>query len=169
MMHHAAAVTAYIGIGGNLGDARETVVAALRQLRQIPQTTVAAVSSLYRSAPLESSGDDYVNAVAQLHTTLAPHALLSALHAIEHEHGRLRPYRNAPRTLDLDILLYGEQRIDDQTLTVPHPRMTQRAFVLIPLLEIAPAVMIPGSGAAHSLRAAVAAQAIEMIGAAPST
>ncbi len=167
MINSVTAVSAYIGIGGNLGDALATVTEALRQLPQLPQTSVTAISSLYRTAPQQSSGDDYVNAVAQVSTTLAPHALLSALQALEQAHGRQRPYRNAPRTLDLDILLYGDQRIADATLTVPHPRMTQRAFVLIPLLEIAPAILIPGHGAAQDWRGAVATQAIVIIAAAP--
>jgi 2-amino-4-hydroxy-6-hydroxymethyldihydropteridine diphosphokinase len=159
----AAAVIAYIGIGGNLGDAQATVTSALQQLARLPHTQLQAHSSLYRSAPVESSGDDYVNAVAALRTTLAARDLLTALQAIERAHGRQRPYHNAPRTLDLDILLYGEQIIAAPTLVVPHPRMTQRAFVLLPLLEIAPAIVIPGVGAAQALRPAVAAQAISII------
>jgi 2-amino-4-hydroxy-6-hydroxymethyldihydropteridine diphosphokinase len=159
----AAAVTAYIGIGGNLGDALATVNDALQQLAQLPHTSLTANSSRYRSAPIDAGGDDYVNAVAQLQTTLGPHALLTALQAIELAHGRLRPYRNAPRTLDLDLLLYGDQCIEDRVLSVPHPRMTQRAFVLIPLLEIAPTLVIPGLGAAQTWRAAVAGQAVDLI------
>lgn len=159
----SAGVTAYIGIGGNLGDALATVNDALQQLAQLPHTTLTASSSRYRSAPVDAGGDDYVNAVAQLQTSLEPHALLRALQAIELAHGRLRPYRNAPRTLDLDLLLYGDQHIEDQLLSVPHPRMTQRAFVLIPLLEIAPAIVIPGLGTAQAWRAAVAEQAVDLI------
>lgn len=164
-MNMPAPVTAYIGIGGNLGDARATVSDALRRLAHIPHTTLTAQSQLYRTAPLDAGGDDYVNAVAQLTTALTPHALLQALQDIEQAHGRERPYRNAPRTLDLDVLLYGDEVIADALLTVPHPRMTQRAFVLIPLLEIAAAIEIPGVGAAQGLLAGVADQAITLINA----
>jgi len=162
-MSNTTPLTAYIGIGGNLGDARATVEDALQRLAQLPHTTLSAHSHLYRTAPVDAGGDDYVNAVAQLSTLLAPHDLLKALQDIEQAHGRQRSYRNAPRTLDLDILLYGDRTIADEILVVPHPRMTQRAFVLIPLLEIAPAVEIPDVGAAQALRAQVADQAIELI------
>lgn len=158
-----APVIATIGIGGNLGDARATVQDALQRLARLPRTTLSAQSRLYRTTPVDAGGDDYVNAVARLTTALTPHALLAALQDIEQAHGRQRPYRNAPRTLDLDILLYGDLTISDDTLTLPHPRMTQRAFVLIPLLEIAPDIIIPGIGAALTLRAQVADQAIEAI------
>jgi 2-amino-4-hydroxy-6-hydroxymethyldihydropteridine diphosphokinase len=152
--------TAYIGIGANLGDARANVEDAIDMLRQLHDSTLAAVSSLYQTAPIDSSGDDYINAVARLQTTLEPEALLQALHGIEQAHGRQRPYRNAPRTLDLDLLLYGEQVINSPTLTVPHPRLTERAFVLMPLLEIAPHVAVPGLGPAAAFTPRVADQAI---------
>jgi 2-amino-4-hydroxy-6-hydroxymethyldihydropteridine diphosphokinase len=155
---------AYIGIGANLGDARANVDDALARLAALPATALLGRSSAWRSAPIDSSGDDYVNAVACLDTTLAPAALLEALHGIELAHGRERPYRNAPRTLDLDILLYGGQRIDLPQLQVPHARMQQRAFVLKPLLEIAPDVVIPGLGPARDFLAGVAGQAISKIG-----
>lgn len=154
---------AYVGIGGNLGDARATVERAIAQLARLPGTTLAACSSLYRSAPVDSSGDDYVNAVAQLHTALAPLALLHALQAIEQEHGRLRPYRNAPRTLDLDLLLHGAHSLAGDELTLPHPRMAQRAFVLVPLLEIDPAIVIPGAGSAQSCLARITDQPISKL------
>jgi 2-amino-4-hydroxy-6-hydroxymethyldihydropteridine diphosphokinase len=154
---------AYIGIGANLGDARGNVADALDRLRRLPGCTLMAASSLYRTAPIDSSGDDYINAVARVATTLGAEALLRALHGIEQAHGRERPYRNAPRTLDLDLLLYGDQQIASPTLTVPHPRMTERAFVLVPLLEIAPATHIPGHGAARQYVTAVADQGIERI------
>ncbi|MBP0600315.1 2-amino-4-hydroxy-6-hydroxymethyldihydropteridine diphosphokinase [Herbaspirillum sp. LeCh32-8] len=142
--------TAFIGIGGNLGDdARATVEQAIVRLAALPQAQLLRASSLYRTAPVDSSGDDYVNAVAQLFTSLSPLDLLHALQAIELDHGRERPYRNAPRTLDLDLLLYGEQLIDNAELVVPHPRMAQRAFVLAPLLELDPAITIPGIGPAQ--------------------
>jgi 2-amino-4-hydroxy-6-hydroxymethyldihydropteridine diphosphokinase len=151
---------AYVGIGANLGDARANVDDALGRLGHLPASRLLRASSHYRSAPIDSSGDDYINAVACLDTGLDPHQLLAALHAIEQAHGRERPYRNAPRTLDLDLLLYGDQAIDTPTLSVPHPRMHERAFVLAPLLEIAPDIEIPGRGQARGFAAAVAGQAI---------
>jgi 2-amino-4-hydroxy-6-hydroxymethyldihydropteridine diphosphokinase len=151
---------AYVGIGANLGDARAAVADALARLARLPATTLAAQSSSYRTAPIDSSGDDYINAVACLDTALPPHELLAALFDIEAAHGRERPYRNAPRTLDLDLLLYGDQVIATPTLTVPHPRMLERAFVLAPLLEIAPDVDVPGHGHAAAFAAGVAGQAI---------
>ncbi|WP_036170500.1 2-amino-4-hydroxy-6-hydroxymethyldihydropteridine diphosphokinase [Massilia sp. 9096] len=155
---------AWIGIGANLGDARAHVTDALARLERLPDTTLLRASSLYRTAPIDSSGDDYVNAVACLDTTLDAHVLLAALLGIEQEHGRERPYRNAPRTLDLDLLLYGDQVIDDApTLIVPHPRMHERAFVLAPLAELAPELHIPGRGRIARLLPAVAEQAIDRI------
>ena len=155
---------AYIGIGANLGDARANVEDALVRLAALPATTLVRRSSSWRTAPIDSSGDDYINAVACIDTPLAATDLLAALHGIELAHGRERPYRNAPRTLDLDILLYGEQLIDLPALHVPHPRMHERAFVLAPLLEIAPDVEVPGRGPARQFLAAVAGQAISKIG-----
>ena len=137
-------VTCYIGIGANLGDARDHVERAIRRLGQLPQSRLVANSSLFCTAPLDATGDDYVNAVARLDTRLAAEALLDALQAIELEFGRERPYRNAPRTLDLDLLLYGQQQIATSTLEVPHPRMTERAFVLMPLADIAPDLEVKG-------------------------
>jgi len=154
---------AYIGIGANLGDARSNVLDAVARLRRLPGTTVTGVSSLYRTAPIDSSGDDYINAVARTETTLDAEALLRALHDIEQQHGRERPYRNAPRTLDLDVLLYGDERIASPTLTVPHPRLTQRAFVLVPLLELAPSIDIPGLGPATAFADSVADQVITIL------
>jgi 2-amino-4-hydroxy-6-hydroxymethyldihydropteridine diphosphokinase len=130
----------------------------------VPGARLLRASPLYRTAPIDSSGDDYVNAVAALETTLSPHALLAALLDIEQAHGRERPYRNAPRTLDLDLLLYGSEVVQDfPTLILPHPRMHERAFVLVPLAEIAPDAVIPGHGTAAALCAGVADQAIERI------
>jgi 2-amino-4-hydroxy-6-hydroxymethyldihydropteridine diphosphokinase len=151
---------AFIGIGGNLGDARANVVDALARLDAQPGCRLVSSSSLWRTAPIDSSGDDYINAVALLDTDLDAHALLAALHAIETAHGRERPYYNAPRTLDLDLLLYGDEIIDTPALTVPHPRMHERAFVLAPLLEIAPETVIPGRGRAADFLPDVAGQAI---------
>jgi 2-amino-4-hydroxy-6-hydroxymethyldihydropteridine diphosphokinase len=151
---------AFIGIGGNLGDARANVVDALARLDAQPGCRLVSSSSLWRTAPIDSSGDDYINAVALLDTDLDAHTLLAALHAIETAHGRERPYLNAPRTLDLDLLLYGDERIDTPALTVPHPRMHERAFVLAPLLEVAPDAVIPGRGRAADFLPDVAGQAI---------
>lgn len=131
-------VVAYIGLGANLGDPRTAVLAAIDAIADLDGLALTRTSSLYGSAPVDAGGGDYVNAVVEVHTRLKPHALLAQLHNIEQAAGRARPYRNAPRTLDLDILLYGQQVLVDAQLTVPHPRMWQRAFVLRPLAEIAP-------------------------------
>lgn len=139
----AAAVHAYVALGANLGDPQAALRQALRDLEALPHTQLVRASSLYRTAPVDSTGPDYINAVAELRTTLGPYELLAALQRIEEAAGRQRPYRNAPRTLDLDILLYGDLRLDEPRLTLPHPRMYQRAFVLVPLAEIAPALVRP--------------------------
>lgn len=131
-------VEAYIGLGANLGDPMAALRQALGRLAELPDTEVLRASGLYGSTPVDSSGPDYVNAVACVRTRLTAPALLSALQAQENQAGRERPYRNAPRTLDLDVLLYGSARMAGPVLTVPHPRMTERAFVLMPLAEIAP-------------------------------
>lgn len=132
------AVTAYIGLGANLGDARSTVLQAIRDLASLPQTQLLHRSSLYRSAPVAATGPDFINAVVEVATTLSPQQLLTELQQLEQAAGRQRPYRNAPRTLDLDLLLYGNVVMDSPTLVIPHPRMLARAFVLLPLAEIAP-------------------------------
>jgi 2-amino-4-hydroxy-6-hydroxymethyldihydropteridine diphosphokinase len=137
----APGVVAYIALGANLGDARATVLQALQDLQSLPQTKLVRCSSLYRSAPIEANGPDFVNAVAQVATTLSPQQLLGELLQLELAAGRQRPYRNAPRTLDLDILLYGDLVLDSPTLVLPHPRMWTRAFVLLPLAEIAPSLV----------------------------
>ena len=132
----------FVGLGANLGAdlaaLQATLQAALREVAALPTTEVLQVSSFWHSAPVDATGPDYLNAVAELRTALQPLPLLHALQAIEAAHGRQRPFRNAPRTLDLDLLLYGTGRIDSPRLTLPHPRMEQRAFVLLPLAEIAP-------------------------------
>lgn len=153
----------FIGLGANLGDARATVNAAFEALAALPGTQVVARSSLYRTAPVEAEGPDFVNAVAELRTGLDPEALLRALQAIEARHERQRPYRNAPRTLDLDVLFVGDRSIATPTLTVPHPRLQQRAFVLEPLLELAPGFTHPTLGALAPWRAGTAGQAIERL------
>ena len=158
-----AQVTAYIGIGSNLGDAHSNVQQAILQLEQLPDTRLSAQSSLFWTAPIDTNGDDYINAVARVDTQLTAQQLLQALQAIERAFGRERPYANAPRTLDLDILLYGQQTILSDALIVPHPRLTQRAFALIPLLQIDPLIAIPGQGPAHGFVPGVAGQAIGKI------
>jgi 2-amino-4-hydroxy-6-hydroxymethyldihydropteridine diphosphokinase len=155
---------AWVGIGANLGDARANVLDAIERLSRLPGAQLVQASSLYRTAPIDSSGDDYVNAVAALDTDLDAHALLRALFAIEQAHGRERPYRNAPRTLDLDLLLYGDEIINDApALIVPHPRMHERAFVLAPLAEVAPDLVIPGRGPVATLLADVGDQGIAVL------
>ena len=136
-------VTAFVALGGNLGDARASVLQAFRDLTDLPQTRLIARSRLYRTAPHEASGPDFINAVARIDTSLSAPELLQALQSLEHAAGRERPYPNAPRTLDLDLLLYGDARIDSPRLTVPHPRMQGRAFVLYPLADVAPERVAP--------------------------
>jgi 2-amino-4-hydroxy-6-hydroxymethyldihydropteridine diphosphokinase len=160
-----AASLAYIGLGANLGDARAALESALAALADLPDTTVLRRSSVWHSAPIDSSGPDYLNAVAELRTSLAPIDLLHRLQAIELAHGRERPYRNAPRTLDLDLLLHGELVMSTPELTLPHPRAHERAFVLAPLAELAPDLLIPGRGCVADLLAAVADQRIERLAA----
>lgn len=131
-------VTAYLALGANLGDACATVVQAIADIQGSEGVVLCARSALYRTAPIDSSGPDYINAVVEVRTVLCAPALLQCLHGIETAAGRARPFRNAPRTLDLDLLLFGDSQIASPRLTVPHPRMGQRAFVLVPLAEIAP-------------------------------
>lgn len=155
--------TAFVGLGANLGDTRAALCSALAALAALPDTVVTAVSSVYRSAPVEADGPDFLNAVARIETALPAARLLAALHLIEAQHQRERPYRNAPRTLDLDLLLYGDECSDDATLCLPHPRLHLRAFVLLPLLELAPAMTVPGIGPLIERLPAVAEQAIERL------
>jgi 2-amino-4-hydroxy-6-hydroxymethyldihydropteridine diphosphokinase len=129
---------AFVAIGANLGDARATVLGAMDDLDRLPRTRVSARSSLYRSAPVDAGGPDFVNAVVELQTGLDPLALLGELQRLEAAAGRERPYRNAPRTLDLDLLRHGEAVLESPRLSLPHPRLVERAFVLLPLAEIAP-------------------------------
>jgi 2-amino-4-hydroxy-6-hydroxymethyldihydropteridine diphosphokinase len=142
----ADAVTAYVALGANLGDPHAALLGAMNALAGLPLTQVTRRSSLYQTAPLAGAGDlpgpaaggDYINAVVEVQTALSAPELLRQLQTLEQAAGRERPYRNAPRTLDLDLLLYGSSRIDSAQLTVPHPRIRQRAFVLVPLAEVAP-------------------------------
>ena len=131
-------VSAYVGLGANLGDAVNTLRQAIQALVQVPGLRLRQVSALYRSVPWQAEGPDFVNAVACLSCQLDPIELLRALQTIERTFGRERPYQNSPRTLDLDLLLYGGAHIDSARLQVPHPRMLERAFVLVPLAQIAP-------------------------------
>jgi 2-amino-4-hydroxy-6-hydroxymethyldihydropteridine diphosphokinase len=158
-----ANVTAYIGIGSNLGDAQGNVQRAILRLNKLPNTRLGGQSSLFRTAPLNATGDDYINAVACIDTQLPAAQLLHELQAVEKDFGRERPYPNAPRTLDLDILLYGQQKIVSDSLVVPHPRLTERAFALVPLLQIDPFITIPGKGPAHHFVPSVAGQIIHKI------
>jgi 2-amino-4-hydroxy-6-hydroxymethyldihydropteridine diphosphokinase len=152
---------AYLGLGANLGDARQTLKDAVVCLAQQHTIAVLAKSSLYRTAPIDAGGDDYFNCVVKLETTLPVRHLLALCHRIEHQFGRERPFRNAPRTLDLDILLYGDHCIDEPDLIVPHPRLIERAFALVPLVEIDATIVIPKHGRADALLATVASQRIE--------
>jgi 2-amino-4-hydroxy-6-hydroxymethyldihydropteridine diphosphokinase len=158
-----AGVIAYVGLGANLDHPRAQVLRALSELAELPQTALTARSSLYRSAPVEAMGPDYVNAVARLCTRLDAANLLRSLQAIEQRHGRVRTGVNAPRTLDLDLLLYGDQRHDEAHLRVPHPRLHLRAFVLLPLLELDPALQIPGLGPLAALAGATRDQSLQRI------
>ncbi len=154
-------VVATIGLGANLNDPAAQVEYALGELDRLPGTRLVARSALYASAPVGYVDQpDFVNAVAQVETALSPRALLAALLDIEHRHGRERSFRNAPRTLDLDLLLYGDARFHEEGLTLPHPRMHERAFVLQPLLEIAPDAAIPGHGRAADWLAGCADQSV---------
>jgi 2-amino-4-hydroxy-6-hydroxymethyldihydropteridine diphosphokinase len=142
----------YIGLGANLGNAAAEVVSAFDELDRMPHSRVLRRSSLYRSAPIgHADQPDFINAAAQLETGLPAERLLAELRGIEDQHGRTRSFANAPRTLDLDLLLYGRQKIDTAELTLPHPRMHQRAFVLMPLAEIAPDLDVPGRGLIRQL------------------
>ena len=160
---NVARITAFIGIGANLGDARAGVETAIQQLGMLPATRLTGQSSLFRTAPIDAEGDDYINAVVRIDTELLAEELLQELQSIERAAGRERPFTNAPRTLDLDILLYGTREISTDSLIVPHPRLTQRAFALIPLLQIDPMIAIPGKGPAHTFVPNVTGQSIRKV------
>lgn len=156
--------TCFIALGANLGDAAATVTAAILALREMPRTRFIAASSLYRTAPVGLKHQpDFINAVVELSAASPAMTLLQGLFAIEERFGRQRSVKNAPRTLDLDLLLYGEQISDDPQLTLPHPRLHERAFVLAPLAEIAPALNIPGRGAVADLLRRCSTQRIEKL------
>lgn len=153
---------AYIGLGGNLGDARRTLEQALDALRATPGVRVLRVSGFYCTAPVDAAGPNFINAVAEVHTRLTALAMLDALQTIETSHHRQRPYRNAPRTLDLDLLWHHDQAMHTERLTLPHPRMHERAFVLAPLQELRPGWRLP-QGNLSDLLARCAAQPIRRL------
>ena len=143
---------AYVGLGSNQRDPRGQIDRAFTELDELPHTRVVRRSSLYRTAPVGFADQpDFLNAVAQIETGMPAERLLGELQEIENRHGRERPFPNAPRTLDLDLLLFGDLELDTPALTIPHPRMHERAFVLEPLAEIAPLAVVPGHGPVKDL------------------
>lgn len=149
--------TAFIALGSNLQSPQQQVLNAFAALKTLPETTLVQHSSLYKTAPVGYDNQpDFINAVAEVTTELSPHALLEAILAIEQTFGRERPFPNAPRVLDLDLLLYGDESMHTETLTLPHPRMHERAFVMFPLAEIAPDILIGNYGKAADLAAKLA-------------
>jgi len=159
-------IEAFVGLGANLGEPEVQLRGALAALAALPKTRLVAASALYRSAPIGvGEQPEFVNAVAWIETSLGARALLDELLAIEKRFGRKRESPGAARTLDLDLLLYGDGVIEEPGLVVPHPRMHERAFVLMPLAEIAPDVVVPGKGPAAALLAACKDQRVEKIGA----
>jgi 2-amino-4-hydroxy-6-hydroxymethyldihydropteridine diphosphokinase len=159
---------AVVGLGANLGDASATVLAAARAMREWANSSDFRLSPLYRTQPIDAGGDDYVNAVAAFRTRLSPLNLLENLQALELQHHRERPYRNAPRTLDLDLLLYGEPdawlTMHSATLTLPHPRMHLRAFALRPALDLFPQLHLGAHGNANACLHALGDQGIFLLG-----
>ena len=152
---------AFVALGANLGDPAATVTAAINALGTLPETRLLAASSLYRTAPIGLADQpEFINAAARLETSLPPEALLDALLALEQDFGRVRLERNGPRTLDLDLLLYDDRRLDSPRLSLPHPRLHLRAFVLYPLAELAPDLALPGRGTVAAWLPAVASQGI---------
>ena len=164
MIAGAAMAEAFVGLGANLDNPLQQVRQAILELEAIAHTHVLAVSSLYRSDPVGYADQpDFINAVAKVQTGLSPYELLDALHVIENRHGRRRSVRNAPRTLDLDLLLYGILSVDENALTLPHPRMHERAFVLLPLAEIAPGALVPGCAPVSELLAKIDRSGVEKL------
>jgi len=154
---------AYIGLGGNIGDTRQFITDAIVCLALNPELQVKTRSCLYQSAPVNATGNDFINAVVSVETALTPEDLLNICQNIEFSFGRERPYINAPRTLDLDVLAYDTISVQEENLTIPHPRMVERAFVLLPLLEIAPDLELPGFGKLSQYVDNVAHQRIEKV------
>ncbi len=164
MSARTVAEPVFVGLGANLADPEQQVGQAIAELADIEHTQVVSVSSLYRSAPVGYTGQPhFINAAVELRTALSPRELLETLHAIESRHGRTRSFRNAPRTLDLDLLLYASTTIDEPGLTLPHPRMHERAFVLLPIAEIAPHTLVPGHGSVAQLLTQVDQQGVERL------
>jgi 2-amino-4-hydroxy-6-hydroxymethyldihydropteridine diphosphokinase len=160
--------TVFVGLGSNLDHPALHVEHALRDIDELPETALVKISTLYETTPVGLKDQPaFVNAVAQIATTLSAHDLLARLHAIEVQHGRVRnsatEERNGPRTLDLDILMFDDALIDERGLTVPHPRMHERAFVLVPLVEIAPEVVIPGKGLAKEFLSTVDTKGVSLL------
>jgi 2-amino-4-hydroxy-6-hydroxymethyldihydropteridine diphosphokinase len=157
---------AYVALGSNLQDPRQQVLRALSELNGLPGTCVVAQSSLYLTTPLGYDNQpDFINAVAAVDTTLGAPELMRALLALETAHGRERPFPNAPRVLDLDLLLYDALQLDTLELTLPHPRLHERGFVLLPLAEIAPELAIPGRGTVHALAQQLPDQGVQRLAA----
>jgi 2-amino-4-hydroxy-6-hydroxymethyldihydropteridine diphosphokinase len=154
---------AFIGFGGNIGDTRQLITDAIVCLAQRSQLEILAKSCFYQSAPVEALGGDYINAVIEIETQLSPYGLLHVCQAIEQEFGRERPYANAPRTLDLDILFYEGVTQSETELMLPHPKIVERSFVLLPLLEIAPNFFLPDFGELKAYLPKVAHQRIEKL------
>lgn len=155
---------ACIALGANIGDPLRQIEAGFTALAALPGTRLRSRSSLYRSAPVGYADQpDFINAVAIIETTLAPHALLDALLNIERVNGRVREFPNAPRTLDLDIVLYGDRVVHDPGLTIPHARMLERAFVMVPLAEVAPEMEVPGHGTVRQLADRVDADSVAQL------
>jgi 2-amino-4-hydroxy-6-hydroxymethyldihydropteridine diphosphokinase len=156
---------AFVGIGSNLAEPVRQVEEALLELDRLPHSRLVKRSSLYKSAPVGFADQpDFINAVAQLETGVSADRLLSELQEIESRHGRKRSFANAPRSLDLDLLMFGNSKLKTRDLTLPHPRMHERAFVLKPLVEISPEVSIPGIGAAKALLEKLEDQIVEKVG-----
>lgn len=155
---------ACIALGANIGEPLRQIESAFAALAELPDTDLTARSSLYRSAPVGYADQpDFINAVAVIETALAPHALLGALLNIERIHGRVRDFPNAPRTLDLDIVLYGDVVMHEHGLTIPHARMLERAFVMVPLAEVLPETRVPGRGTVRELAARVDAASVAQL------
>ncbi len=153
----------YLGLGANLGDAQQTLRQAIDALAQEAKLSLYGISSLYRTQPIKAEGPDYYNCAVALDTQLSPRALLALCQTIEADFGRQRPYKNAPRTLDIDILLYDALSVNEEDLVIPHPRLTERAFVLVPLIELNLSIEIPQLGRADLFLTAVAEQRIEKV------
>lgn len=154
---------AYIGFGGNIGDTRQIITDAIVCLALRSELQILAKSCFYQSAPVEATGGDYINAVIEIETELSPYGLLHVCQAVEQQFGRERPYSNAPRTLDLDILSYEGVTQNETELMLPHPRIIERSFVLLPLLEIAPDFFLPNLGELKAYLPQVAHQRIEKL------